>query len=782
MYREFDLFHRPVRLNYQGSDRFTTHAGFFFTVCVVAITVIQAALTFYSIFTYESPQVTVDRTILSVPNPINLTEAGFKFAIKMPDLHMNSPLLTLKVEHYTAVQHSNGTIEELFWTIPFGPCTAEYFKGYEEEFHNWGLDEAICPYGDVDLRISGYYRNPIAEQILISIHSCKNDSVNRPDVVCASTEEITKYFEENAVYGASVEVFYTNTIITPTSHSEPVKYNLDSFYWYLLPGKMVVDAELPLNQQDIITDDNLLFENWNPKNLTTFTVDPAEIRTYARSLISFDDWETYTIAAIWIMKSRTMYTTRRLYPKLQQGLANIGSVFSLAVIVFGIFVKLYAQRAYPLHFANQFYDFDFQHHEKAPTKRKGSSKAADKSQRPSNTKKGSQNDKKIERKSSIPRGERKLDAEEDPRPSQQKITYGLGAFLISFIPCVQRKKKQIINKIIETAQKDFDLIEIAKKLYEFDRFKKLFLEDDEIMMLSYLKRPVISLDDLSLEKKVAHESRSKTSRIQETQVIEEKGLESVENLNQASPKSRESLDSPTRSPKKPSKNSYQKEHLDRFAKSLTAYNQLLKKMKHSPTSRKILKLMDPQISDTLFDFVIEPKYMDRLRMANVGTRDNNSASKKKQQAKRLSKLEAGIIIATKLKTLYLRRKRQKLKRLAKLASQSDETNTNEGNEDHSIIFEKPRIKHTRANQLKDLYRFENQSDVASITIELKESGPLSPLSPLDNKQTEARNDPPQTHIVENETPKILISTRELLQRQIASEYGTSKDLRKRFIF
>lgn len=444
MFREFDLFNQPVKLNYKGSDRFTTNAGFFFTVCVVVITLIQAVLTFKSISSFESPQVTIERSILTIPNPTNFTETGFVFAIKMPDLTLDSTLVFLEMDHYAAIQHDNGTVEQVLTPIPFKPCTLEYMKDFKDEFVNLGLDQALCPDSATDLQISGTYHNAISESILLTVNSCKNDTKRAPGVVCKSKEEISSYFASNPLEASFVEVFFSNTIISPT-HSESVSYYMDSFYWYLLPGYLTVDSEIYLNQQEIISDDNLLFENWNPKNHTTYNIDPAEIKTFSRALLSFNDFESYNIINVWLWKSRSKFTTRRLYPKLQQGLANIGSVFSLCLMVFGVLVRMYAQRAYPIHFASQFYDFDFGNQKKGAVNKKGSSKKDKKAQGPAINKERNRIDASTSVESPRSRSKKKPNIDIGSASSRlldekPKITYNIGTFLLSFIPCLRRKR------------------------------------------------------------------------------------------------------------------------------------------------------------------------------------------------------------------------------------------------------------------------------------------------------------------------------------------------------
>lgn len=99
-----------------------------------------------------------------------------------------------------------------------------------------------------------------------------NDT-KHPDIVCKPIEEIDDYLENSSV---QVNLFYTNTILSPTNHSTLFTRYLDYSLWYLLSGP---EVGVRLNQQDIINDDNLLIEDWNPKKLTTFQIDPQEIIT-----------------------------------------------------------------------------------------------------------------------------------------------------------------------------------------------------------------------------------------------------------------------------------------------------------------------------------------------------------------------------------------------------------------------------------------------------------------------------------------------------------------------
>lgn len=742
MLRGLDLFHQMVKLRYNGSDRFTTNTGCFFTICVVFITLAISIATFKSILGFESPQVTVERSILPIPNPTSLSAPEFNFAVKLPKLDEASSLITLTMLRYTAIQHNNGTVEEILAPFPYKKCTIDYMKNYSEAFTTLGLEEAFCP-DDNDLRISGIYHNPMTESLILSISSCQNDT-NRPEIVCKSKEEILEFFANG--FEGFVELFYSNTLISPTVHSEPVSYYLDNNYWFLLPGVQTIDAEVYINQQEILTDDNFLLEGWNVKNQTTYNVDATEMKTRPRSLMTIGE-NTFGIINIWLTKSTYKYTTKRLYPKLQEGLASVGSVFSLCVVVFGIIAGMYTENAYSLHFASQLYDLEYPRPQDKKKKRENGAKKDAKPQK--SRCKRRRNRANTNHKTVEPPGANKSEAQEDSTAlrsknlfdKKQAIHYHLGDFLLGFFPCFRRKKDILIKKVIEAAEREFDLVEIVKRLHEFDRLKKILLEEDELMMLSYLKRPVISVQD------PPPKSRGKSSRkAKKNKNLGDQELESGIKLKQET-------DSSTENSRKSPGSSKKEAELDKFADSFQNYNRLLKKMKHSVVSRKILKHMDPQISDVLFDYGVEINSNEKLKKATPQKiKANGDASAKSQNPRTMSKIEAGMIIASKLKKNYLLRKKQKLKEPAKLAIQINEQSVinHDMGEDYSITSEKPLIR-PQAQEFEKIRKFEEQSHVAMKSIQTNQS------PTLDHETTRVQIGPHENTRVDIEIPNIVVN-------------------------
>ena len=148
-------------------------------------------------------------------------------------------------------------------------------------------------------------------------------------------------------------------------------------------------------------------------------------------------------------------------------------------------------RVYPLRIANQIYEYDFQQE----TPRKPSRQKSNNNSRKS---KGRNPGGKSSKNNGGESGQG-IELPEVLVPKKQTIKYNFGDFILSFLPCVKRRKDVFVQKVIDTARKDIYLLEIVKKLHEFDRLKRILLDEDELKLLSYQKLPVIREQDYKLD-------------------------------------------------------------------------------------------------------------------------------------------------------------------------------------------------------------------------------------------------------------------------------------------
>ena len=727
MFRAFDLFQQGTKLKYNASSSFSTHAGFFFTICVVAITLVLAIPTFRSIFNYHSPQIAQDRTQVNDPGLLTLDSSEFHFMLHMWDLNFSSAVVSFKMYYFTSIKDETGYTELNYVEIPYKRCTLDYLKNYTVGTYPPEIfDSAICP-DTSQIQLNGSaFENPVYQSVLLEVVRCVNDT-NHPDIVCKPSDEIDDYLENNMI---QVNLFYTNTIMSPTNYSNPFTYFIDTTFWYLIPGQFSLEADVRINQQDIITDDNLLVEDWNPTKQTTFQIDPQEIQTRFGKILTPDGEEV--LLDIYLGRSNKQYTTKRQYPKLQQGLANVGSVFGVCVGVFGIIAAMYVSKAYSLNIANQLYEFDLESPSKGLRPRR-SATIIDQKIKSSKNKKGKNLNKQTSNKASEDANSESDGLEKVLLVDKAPIRYSFREFLLDLMPCCRRKKGMLIKQAIRAAEKEIDLLEILKKLQELEKLKKILLDEDELMMLSYCQPAMIPLQTGSSKKKKGNQG----SRLDvDTTSFNTTEVKLKSTSKKSKPKTillQEDLESPKKSDstqinlKTSSKDEEKNESERALAVAANHYNRLLKKMKHSSTSRKILTFIDPKVSNALFDM---GKNSLLTNIQPVEDREVEvSVQEKDKKAQEMSKIEAGSIISKHLEKYYMKRK-----------TKQESRNSGYQNDQEDEVFSasdlsemKESLKYVNPHQIELTNRFDFDSGPRSptITIQLQNRSPSLINSPND---------------------------------------------------
>ena len=629
-------------------------------------------------------------------------------------------------------KYEDGTYGETQIEIPYKRCPSNYFKKFPVGTYPPGLAETgICP--DLSkIELNGFdYASDHFQRLGIILTKCVNNT-NRPDIICKSSEEIEDFLK-NPVIPIVATLFYTNTIISPTNYSTPSIYYLEYEEYYLPPTGFTMLVDVPINQQDLITDDNLLMEDWNTKSYTTYQIDPTEIKVRLSNQIT--DAGEEVMFTLWLRRSSKMYTTKRLYPKLQEGLASVGSVFTLCVAVFGIITAFYRNRAYAVNIANQLFEYDFYDPEKE--KKKAENKEKTKS---SSNKKEENLTASINSKLELQENPKQPDIEEElPKlllGKKEKLRYHFGDFLLSLFPCFNRNKNKLIRKAIVAAEREIDLIEILKKLQQFDKLQQILLDEDELMMISYYQPPVISLGSSPFKGRNLQKKSTLTSKFQERigRKRRRKPSTKLMQADQQSPKiSKDRADCSN-----DANNANQTD--DETALAITtvqSFNRLLQKRNASPISQKILKIMNPKVSDALFDFGREAKsFPTSSKMSLNKIKDNEkSVQQKSNGTRKMSKLEAAFVISNRLENYFLRRREKMKKKLEKptddnMNSHKEDQSNRDDLGDYSILSEKRPLEIVSPKYFEITSGLDQECRSPNITIQINEkSSPKIITSP-----------------------------------------------------
>lgn len=577
-----DIFPNRVDLNVKSNSQYQTNTGAILTVVVAAITILQSITTFSAIFQYQSPSVTTQRTYNRAPGSIGLNDSNFVFALKVNDpmYNLSRSYVSFTLEVKSIIRHANGSLAMGGKQIPLERCSKEYLKGFEAEYVALGLQNAVCPSsGDYD--INGTFLSDNFTFISIYVKTCQNDTT-QPDIICQPIEQIRSKMSGNL----RVQLFYSDNQLMPSNHSHPYSRFINEIYWDTNPNFSMVQTDVMVNEQELISNDFLWWSGFNVKTQRTYGIDLAEIRTNYQKLVVTNP-DKFNIMQLMMKRSNYVYTTTREYETVFSGLSAIGGISSLAIGILGVIAAMYSRNAYLISIANEMYEFELPEslskNKKKPSKSRFCCcfrKKKPKTELPfSNSPSAEMN----------PKREMVAQYYIQQAAARKKVTlaYGFLDFLRGLICCRRGVKDKIIKRVIETVTRDTDVLNLIKGSYENERLKKVLLTKEQHNLLTQPCYPTVMTSDLWENNKKSSGRLPKSVSMRE-----EKGAPGRKRgrFEEAKAKAKEEIH-----PLSQKEREYRE-----FMTLFKSYQKVFRESK-DPVNFKILELLDANLHEALYE-------------------------------------------------------------------------------------------------------------------------------------------------------------------------------------
>lgn len=646
MFLALDLFPNKVELHVKSSEKYRTSTGTIVTLVVIAIVLLQAVSVLDEVFQYHSPLVTSTRSYNRSPGDLGLNSSNFVFAFKVNDpfYNLSESYVSFELSSKVVSRSPDGSVAFSQVYIPLKKCDVEYFKGFEAEYEAYKLGSALCPSTTI-YDLSGNFLSDYFSFLAFSARPCKN-STDTPDVICKPIEDIREYMNTEF----RIQMFFSNTLLTPGNHSNPISRYIDEVYWDTTPNVSLVKADVMINEQVIVSDDFIWLSGYYVKNESTYQLDLAELRTGYTKLIPGTDPDDFIILQGDIKRSSYVTTTKREYSTISTGLSAIGGIFSFVFGIFGVLIAIYTRRKFLVSVANEMYDFELPDHLKLKKKKKCRfccclSRKKEKKTNQKTTQKFDElgSSPALKRDSSDSYHERyervaKYYKEKSAR-ERNKLSFGFLDFLVSLVSCCRREKDKFVQRAIETVTKDMDILYLIKTSHENQRLKNVLLSKEQQDLMSHACQPIIVTKDLwkNPEPKTAD-----SPKIQQSSPMSESRRGTI--LSSVN--------------KKEDELTKRESEYKQFMALCKSYQKLFKESK-DPTNFKILELLDANLHEALYEMsrIIKDVPMKRLRLTTI---KSNKPVKLVQNKGIQSRLAAAIKIATTLQKKFREKKKKGL--------------------------------------------------------------------------------------------------------------------------
>ena len=624
LFSKCDGFEQPVKLSIEKDDSVKTGFGGLLTIAAVTATLVLAAATISDFLNHTNPALSYDYDYLPDPGYLELNSSNFLFSItnQDSDFFLDSAMVSFNLIYVVQKRFENGTISRTKHPVPLVKCTREYWAGFESDYDTQNMGNRLCPTID-QYNISGQFLSSEYIYLQLEVQKCKNRT-DQPDIICKPKEELDTILPGKDI---AISFMYTDNMFNLNDWQNPVKRYVTNLHWDIAPEVLSKKTDVFVSQYDIVTDDNYLLDGYWQSEISTY-----QINGVSRDQ-NFAPESGDVYMKIYIRKSSSFTIATRQFLKSGQVLESIGGLAGFWFTLLGVVAVFYNKRTFQVKMANSLYEFD-QNDNNHPPKKPGDKTASisGKKRRCCNSLSncvrkitcrrakaktvdyGIKSSDQIQSPSNL--GLAVGQKEEELQPTDRvkmyvrsfqtyskrvgkKMTYSSWDFIIGILACGRRKKDKLISLAAERIEEDTDIIHILKRIQDLEKMKSLFFNEHQKRVFSYSRPPLISLEENELptkpKPKPVKQPKDNTQRPKRSFI--RKSFEKLKlrrrNLFQKDPL--EDVDS-----------------VSKFALIFESYRKL-RKVKNSRLNKDLIKLLDPDMGEALYNLDFELKVDQTFR-------------------------------------------------------------------------------------------------------------------------------------------------------------------------
>ncbi|KAL4472594.1 hypothetical protein ABPG74_018543 [Tetrahymena malaccensis] len=529
----FDLFGANIHIKYNKKNAFNTGFGGIVT-CFLSGILIMYIVNIISVYVSHS-QVQVIQEIQNLPNSnqFNLTNNNFSFMVGITDVNftqfIDESVYTLTIKQFTqqkVLNQNTGTFERVqeYRLIKLQRCTAEHFKIQETNdfFLQQDYTNFYCLSQDEKLELQGIYNSQVFQQIEIEVSSCYGNN-------CADTSYIS-----NKLNNCYFQIYFIDNNVVTTDLKNPF-HPIGRSVFYIAGKDFSKTINLYFAQNQIFSDNGIVFEDIKTKVELTYSTDREQV-------VSKNGNRLFLLQISLDPNREILY--QRKYLSFSQSLSQIGGIYNI-LFALGCFIcRPYSQLQYKRNLINKVFGFQYSLPEEQVNQLDNSKDnrlkvqtldqnidlnkyfiGGNKTQIPSKpivnldiesqnlsnnqilNSKSSQSQQKQNlsnflksQNENTNKNEKNLKIFFEQTFEQIKIkSFDYLKYYLSFLICKKAKSSYAIEYGVQKLYNHIDIVQILNKLIEFEKLKRLLLNDNQLKLFDYIPKPIIKVNKLTGE-------------------------------------------------------------------------------------------------------------------------------------------------------------------------------------------------------------------------------------------------------------------------------------------
>jgi hypothetical protein len=517
-----DIFGQGIQLKIDKNTKSKTIFGGIMSIFMIVLLSVFFYFNAQDVLYKTNPQISVEQQINSNSPDLILDQSSFPISFSLTN-YGNYRVFNPKYFTYSLVYSFGETSAEYTEDVHLNmtQCTKDYFPNIpEQKFFDQQLDKNLCIENqNVSLLGSWQGGSLYIKFMKISISMCQG----KED--CAPYEEINDYINSNVLFW---NLYYQNTNINPQNADQPISYNIVNYY-KALKSETRKFTEINLRRQKLQSEEGFLFQSTNIMESIAYDYEWADVG-------SLDDSKTLIEFAIFA--SQNTYIYHRAYMKIQTAIANVGGMANVIRVAFVIICYIFSIIKRDEIILNRLFDFDLNSKSKNTRKRSTDLKFENLSETKlsksraniknyyskinpkidcvsnielqSNVNSPEKNykkddtinsNKKTGEKDEISRKVKRTMTILQRRSKKYQLSFSFVEIIFAFLLCSCFRSRKLNTKrklydLSNFAVDEFlDISYIIQKLEEFEKFKLVVLDPQQIALFDFISKELISLDD-----------------------------------------------------------------------------------------------------------------------------------------------------------------------------------------------------------------------------------------------------------------------------------------------
>ena len=526
----FDMFQSNISLFFNNRIKRSSKIGFILTLILIII--LSCFFSQTDMFLKKSPFV-VSQRITNIHAPPVRFDQNHVLVLNLNDDNNTNfydpSIFTMTYTIYHLKVDANGTFREIDHRVLDLILCQEKPLTDISLFESLGLKDALCLTNDT-FEVEGYWDENEVYYAQAELYLCDNMTSN---ITCKSPEEIAYFFTSTAKYFGAVMHGMSLKI---DDYEHPIKTKVDYFF-NLMDLDFRKTMTIYLKNFELITHDGYFMQST--------TVQTNFLKDYLTTDVGMRRSQKEVVGQIVLYASHDLDQNARRYQSLTEVLAYMAGLANFYILICSLvtniqnylqslkiilnylyfFPKLYKNQEYPLHDNKKTNKSKIEPKKLKPkvnVKEKDmmtlEHKRADSIEVPqsyvnfkmihldSPVTQDRGNIFTIERNQifsqASPTGEIHLFPNKKERDLLEKCTnlkVGFWEFIRYLFAMTLRCKKSMKQKLIEKSDaifmKEFDVINILKKLHEIEKLKLILLNEDQLILFNSLSKPMIYMED-----------------------------------------------------------------------------------------------------------------------------------------------------------------------------------------------------------------------------------------------------------------------------------------------